>query len=199
VIAVELSNQDIFAYALYRLQGAGRFVDVEDVYVECFNLSPSRFGWRKHKYPNYKVASKAQRDFEGSHPEFIQKTPNGLSRQLTAEGVAWIRGHLESFERLGAGATRAPKTRRASHRVVAELLRSDAVQSYLAGETPELSKVEIAELFNCAPDSPGSVWQQRLATVRAAAEDNERPDVLLFLDYVSANAPEWFGREAADK
>jgi hypothetical protein len=194
----ELTNQDIFAYALYRLQGAGKFVDVEDVFVECHNLSPSRFGWRKHNYPNYKVASKAQRDFEGAHPELLLKTPNGLARQLTAEGVAWVRDRAAAFERLEAGETRAPKTRRASFRVVTELLRSPTVRAYLEGNSVELQRVEISELLNCAPDSPPAMWRQRLATIRAAAEDNERPDVLEFLNHISATVPEWFGEEPTE-
>jgi len=195
VTTAELTNQDIFAYALYRLQGAGKFVDVEDVFVECHHLSPSRFGWRKHNYPNYKVASKAQRDFEEAHPELLLKTPNGLARQLTAEGVAWVRERMIEFERLAAGETRAPKTRRTSFRVVAELLRSPTVRNYLNGSPIELNRLEIAELFNCAPDSPPATWRQRLASVRAAAEDNERPDVLAFLNHVSNAVPEWFGEE----
>jgi len=190
--ASDLSNQDIFAYALYRLQGAGQFVDVEDVFVECWLLSPSRFGWRKHNYPNYKVASKALRDLEGTHSDLLIKTPNGLGRQLTAEGVAWVRDRLEDFERLASGQTKAPATRRQSHRVVSELTSSSMVKDFLGGERPELSKLEVADLFHCAPDSPRAIWQQRAASLRSAAKDDERPDLLQFLDYIEKSHPEWF-------
>jgi len=186
-----LSNQDIFAYALYRLQGAGQFVDVEDIFVECWRLSPSRFGWRKHHYPNYKVASKALRDLE-AHSNLLMKTPNGLGRQLTAEGVAWIRDRLGEFQKLAAGETKAPATRRPSHRVVSELTKSPMVRAFLEGARPEMSKVEVADLFHCAPDSPRAVWQQRVASLRSAAEDDERQDLLQFLDYIEQSHPEWF-------
>jgi hypothetical protein len=189
----DLSNQDIFAYALYQLQGAGRFVDVEDIYVECFRLSPSRFGWRKHPLPNYKVASKAQRDFEGSRPELLLKTPNGLARQLTAEGVEWIRSRLSEFQALDTGDSKAPKTRRASYRAVSELIQSKSFRAYQAGDRSIPSKLEIAELFHCAPDSAPSIWRERWASARSAAVDNERDDALAFLTFLNEVAPEWFG------
>jgi hypothetical protein len=191
-MTAELSNQDIFAYALYRLQGAGRFVDVEDVFVECWHLSPSRFGWRKHKYPNYKVASKAQRDFEKSHPELLLKTPNGLARQLTAEGVDWIRNRLSDFEGLASGNTKAPAARRPSRKVITELLAEPLVRAFLDGKSVELNKVQVADLLHCAPDSPRAVWKQRAATLRSAATDNESVDILKFVEYLQRSHPEWF-------
>lgn len=194
----ELTNQDIFAYALYRLQGAGRFVDIEDVYVECWRLSPSRFGWRKHQYPNYKVASKAQRDFEEAYPDLVLKTTSGLGRQLTAEGVAWVRQRLPDFERLASGKTKAPAPRRASHKLITELTAKPLVRAFLEGKGLELTKVEAADLLHCAPDSPRSIWQQRAATLRSAAEDDERPDIMQFIEYIQGSHPEWFGREEPD-
>jgi hypothetical protein len=197
VTLCELTNQDIFAYALYRLQGAGRFVDVEDVYVECWRLSPSRFGWRKHQYPNYKVSSKAQRDFEKAHPELLLKTPNGLARQLTAEGVAWIRNRLPDFASLASGTTKAPAPRRPSHKIITELTTNPLVRAFLEGKPVELTKVQVADLLHCAPDSPRSIWKQRAATLRSAATDNERPDVMQFVEYIQRSHPEWF--EEGDK
>lgn len=188
-----MDNKDIFAYALYRLQGAGRFVDAEDVFEECWKLSPSRFGWRKHAYPNYKVASKAQRDFESRHPSLILKTADGLGRQLSAEGIAWVRAHMDEFAPLGRGDSKAPATRRASHRLVTDLERSSLVEAFLRGAEVTLSKLQVADLLHCAPDSPPSVWRQRIETARSAAKDSERPDILRFLDFVVSSNQDWFG------
>jgi hypothetical protein len=187
-----MDNGDIFAFALYRLQGTGRFVDVEDVFEECWKLSPSRFGWRKHAYPNYKVASKAQRDFESRHPSLILKTPDGLGRQLSAEGIAWVLGHLDEFEPLARGDSKAPAPRRASHRLVAELERSPVVEAFLRGAEVAVNKIQMADLLRCAPDSPPSVWRQRMETARSAAKDNERLDILRFLDCVVTSNQDWF-------
>lgn len=194
MVMSELTNQDIFAYALYRLQGAGQFVDVEEVWVECWRLSPSRFGWRSRRdeFPSDRVALKAQGDLERAHPELITKTLNGLCRQLTAEGVAWVRERIVDFERLAAGETKAPATRRVSYRVIAELARNPNVQRALAGGQARFNKVELADLLGCAPDSPASIWQERLTTLRSAAEDSERRDLVRFIDGVRLNHEDWF-------
>jgi hypothetical protein len=191
--ATKLNNRDIYIYALYRLQGAGQFVDVEDVYVECWRLSPSRFGWRKHDYPNYKTAAKAQQEIERAHPELLFKTPDGLGRQLTDQGMAWVRDRIPDLELLDDGRTKAPAIRSASHRQIVELEKHAATRQFLDGEPVEFRKIEIAQLLKCAPDSRPSVWRERLSTLRSAAADDERPDLINFLDSVERVHPEWFG------
>jgi hypothetical protein len=193
-----LNNRDIYIYALYRLQGAGQFVDVEDIYVECWRLSPSRFGWRKHDYPNYKTAAKAQQEIERAQPELLLKTADGLGRQLTDQGMTWVRDRLSDLQRLERGMTRAPAVRSVSHRSIVELEKHGPVRSFLAGQSIELSKIEVAQLLKCAPDSRASVWRERLATLRSAAADDERPDLIRFLDSIELIHPEWFGGMGAD-
>ena len=36
------SNQDLFLWALFLLGGADRDVDVEEIYLKCFEIAPSR-------------------------------------------------------------------------------------------------------------------------------------------------------------
>ncbi len=192
----KITSPDIFAYAVYRLQGAGQFVDIEEVYMECWRLSPSRFGLRKYQHPNTEVAAKEERHLKKNHPDFILKTQDkrGMQRgmQLTAKGVTWVRERLAEFERLAAGETKAPATTRASFKVISGLMKNGLVRAFIVGKEVQLGKVEVADLLNCAPDSPPSVWQQRIATLRSAAVDNERPDLVQFLEYVERSQPEWF-------
>jgi hypothetical protein len=190
-----LTNQDVFMYALYRLQGAGHFVDVEDIYVECWRLSPSRFGWRKLPYPNYKVAAKALQHIEAHWPTFLIKTPNSLERQLSSEGLMWVRSRLSMFGALESGETKAPKQRRLSHRLIAEVRRSPLIEMSQSGQDTGVSRLAISELLHCSPDSPRSIWKQRLETLRAAAIDNEAHDVQQFLEFLTRKHPEWFGME----
>src|SRR5262245_61185579 len=63
------------------------FIDVKDTFLRCFEVAPERFRWRKHLIANYKTLSKALRDFEGRHPSLLLKTEDGLSRQLSKEGI----------------------------------------------------------------------------------------------------------------
>ena len=49
------NNQDVFLWALYVLGGADRDVDVEDIYLKCFEMAPARLGWRTQpQLPQYK-------------------------------------------------------------------------------------------------------------------------------------------------
>lgn len=194
----ELNNRDIYVYALNLLHGAGQYVDVEDIYVECWRLSPSRFGWRKHNYPNYKTAAKAQQEFERVHPEMIIKTPDGRRRQLTNEGTHYVRSRLSELERLTTGVTKAPALRSASHRMVVELEKQALVRAFLAEERPELTRTEVAQILRCAPDSRPSVWCERLATMRSAVADDERKDLATLLDEIERLHPEWFGGIATE-
>ena len=80
----KVDNPELIPFAIYQLGGIGEFVDVEDIFVRCFDLAPERFGWRKYPYPNYKILSKALRDFEGSFPNYLIKNQDGLCRQPSA-------------------------------------------------------------------------------------------------------------------
>lgn len=188
-----IDNPDIIPFALYELGGSGRFVDVEDVFVRCYELAPERFRWRKHDIANYKTLSKALRDFEGSHPSFLVKTADGLSRQLSAEGNAWVRQSLPLFESVLHKPGANPPTRRRDHRILNEFSNHPVVRSFADGRSPNLIKHEIADLLLCAPDSPKAVWRERLETYRSAAADAARSDLVDFLKFLRDGKPEWFG------
>lgn len=186
-------NPDFIPLALYHRGGAGRFVDVEDVFLSCHEMAPERFGWRKYPFPNYKILSKALRDFEEKHPEVLIKTQDGLSRQLSAEGVEWVRRRLPQYKRLVNGIGRSPATRRPGQRILNEIAGHRLVREFLNGSPPNLVKHEVADLLLCSPDSAPSIWRERLESYRSAASESNRPDLLNFLDYVKRERSEWFG------
>jgi len=87
----EATNWEVFLWALYRLGGATEFIEVEDIFLKCFQLAPNRFSWRtRENLPDYKKCSKALRDAEAKQPHFLVKTGDGFKRQLTVEGQKWI-------------------------------------------------------------------------------------------------------------
>ena len=52
------NNQDVFVWALYLLGGADQDVDVEAIYLKCFELAPARLAWRtRPDLPDYKKIS----------------------------------------------------------------------------------------------------------------------------------------------
>ena len=188
-----IDNPDLIPLALYELGGTGTFVDVEDVFVRCFELAPERFRWRRHNIPNYKTLSKALRDFEDDHPGLLLKTDDGLSRQLSADGIEWVRSRGADFQQLKDQPGSNPPTRRREHKILNEFTQHKTVKVFLDGVKPSLVKYEIADLLLCSPDSPASVWTERYESYRSAAQDAGRPDLIGFLEYLRNSKPEWFG------
>jgi hypothetical protein len=193
--ASRVDNTDIVPFALYQLGGAGEFFDVEEIFDACYKIAPERFRWRKFDYPNYKTLYHALRDFEGKNPNIMIKTADGLGRQLSAEGVEWVRLRLPLFEQVLAEPGANPPTRRTGQKLLNELRDHPVVQSFLEGSSPTLAKHQAADLLLCSPDSPRSVWNERLQTYRAAAAGSNRPDLARFLDFLESQQPSWFRKE----
>jgi hypothetical protein len=186
-----LSNAELIPLALYQLGGSGQFFDVEDIYLRCYDLAPERFGWRKHRLPNYKSLAKALQECETKYPELLLKTPDGLSRQLSAAGVEWLRARLPRLQEL-VGAP-ISSSRRPSHRLLNEMAAHPVVKAFIASGRADLIKHRVADLLLCAPDSPPAVWREQLETYRSAAADAGRADLSAFLEHLAVQRPEWFG------
>jgi hypothetical protein len=187
----DLANADLFLFALYRLGGAGRYVDVEDVFMEMWRLAPARLTWRKYAVPNYKIASKAIVDISqrGNRDLLLG---SGNHRQLSASGVAYVRGRLTELDGFfGDQGTDSPNLR-PGQRVAVEAERSRLFQIFLGGEETDLNRSEIALFLRCAPDAPKGVWRERLETLRSAAQDGQRADLLRFLGYLESEHEDWF-------
>jgi hypothetical protein len=188
-----VTNSDVFLWALYELGGDTDFVDVEDVFLKAFELAPLRLSWRtKPHLPDLKKCSKALRDAEGRTPQLLVKRGPEM-RRLTVEGQRWIE---ENFERLAESlrsdrTVKAPATR-APAKLIGEALRSAAHKTWADRDEITDEKWRIAEMLRCAPDSPRSVFSQRLETLRAAAYAAGRDDALKFLDSLQQQRPEWF-------
>jgi hypothetical protein len=192
-----LTNSNLFLYALYRLGGAGRFVDIEDVFIEMWKISPGRFGWRKYPYPHYKIAHTALVDI--AKPSglglgaLLLSTSDRLGRQLTADGVEWVEDRLQQIQdMLGIAIASAPD-RRPSQRTLVDLTRTSLFRAFQTSGRAELGRDQLAEMLRIPPDAPRAVWLERLETLRSAAAMSGREEVSGFLDYVAEERAGWFG------
>lgn len=193
----EMSNWEIFLFALGELGGVEEFVDVEDVYFRCFELAPSRFSWRtRSDTPDYKKCAKALRDAEARRPSLLIKAGNRYSRQLTVEGVEWYSQNLkrarslEKEDRIDS----APKSRPRG-RALALVEESESFLNWKrSGELPT-EKWKVADLFMCSQDSPERIWRSRLEILRSAAHTARKKKVLEFLEELGGKYPHWFGAE----
>lgn len=191
----KISNVDFIPISIFELEGIGRFIDVEDFFIKCFELSPERFGWRKYPYPNYKILHKALTDFEEKYPEFLIKTPDGLSRQLTAEGVEWTKKRLPIFQKLLQSPEFAAPKKRPNQKILNEIAGNELFIDFSEGRNPGLDKFEVADLFLCSPDSPPALWNERLISYKSTAEGSKRTDLVNFFNYLIEKRPDWFGGE----
>lgn len=187
------ANTDFVIFALYELGGAGKFVHVEDIFKKCYDYSPGRFGWKKYPYPNYKTTYKALVDLETNYPELILKTEDGLGRQLTAEGIEWIQRNRAKLATISGAIKDKELTSRPSRGVLNDIVKHPLFIAFEKNKEIELSKFNLADLFLCSPDSPISLWIERMETLKSQAKVANHVEILKFLKHIEEQKPELFG------
>lgn len=189
----ELTNSDIFLWALHELGGSSDFVDVEAVFLKCFEIAPQRFAWRTQALPDFKKCSKALRDAEARRPPLLVKTGDSFGRQLSVQGQKWVEANANRLRvNLKPGrVVQEPKTRPRS-RMLAEAEQAPAFEAWRADRVVPSEKWRMAELLRCSPDSDATVWHNRLETLRAAAYAADHKDLLEFLDAAASTHSDWF-------
>jgi hypothetical protein len=183
----EANNQDVFVWALYLLGGADKDVDVEEIYLKCFELAPARLGWRTHpEIPDYKKTSKALQSIEATTHVGLLHRPHKYSRRLTFEGVKWVEAYKAILEKNYSKATvLASKSTNQHERKRHELKKSDAWAKFLIDpSTVEIS--DVAAALQCSAASPMSVWSGRVNDLRRTGDLLSDESILNFADFVEA-------------
>lgn len=183
----EANNQDVFVWALYLLGGADKDVDVEEIYLKCFELAPARLGWRTHpEIPDYKKTSKALQSIEATTHVGLLHRPHKYSRRLTLEGIKWVEAYKEILEKNYSKAiVLASKTTNQHERKRHELKKSDAWAKFLMDpSTVEMS--DAAAALQCSAASPMSVWSGRVNDLRRTGDLLSDESILNFADFVEA-------------
>ena len=186
---------EVFLWALYQLGGDSQFIDIEDIFLECFRIAKTRFGWRtKPDLPDYKKCAKALQVAEVRHPRMLVKTQDALARQLTAEGQIWIERNKMRLSRILQSGLQVPELKsRPTSRMLADIERSEPFLLWTqTGKIPQ-EKWRMADVLRCSPDSSTATWTNRLESARAVAYSAEKKHILRFLDEVASMHPEWFG------
>jgi hypothetical protein len=183
----EANNQDVFVWALYLLGGADKDVDVEEIYLKCFELAPARLGWRTHpEIPDYKKTSKALQSIEATTHVGLLHRPHKYSRRLTLEGIKWVEAYRSILEKNYSKAiVQASKTTNQHERKRHELKKSDAWAKFLI----DPSAVEISDAaaaLQCSAASPVSVWSGRVNDLRRTGDLLSDESILNFADFIEA-------------
>jgi hypothetical protein len=178
------SNSKLFVWALFLLDGASRDVDVEDIYLKCFEIAPKRFSWRtRPDLPDPKRASKALAEAE-THTDFILKI-NPYTRRLSAEGLAWIESQLPQLQKAFGDAEVPPPRTNQHMRLQRDLKAHPIWGSFEDGIDSDLIHV-LADALRCSPASPRAVWGTRFSALEIAANHLQDPRMLDFLEFAMA-------------
>lgn len=165
------NNQDVFLWALYVLGGADRDVDVEEIYLKCFNLAPARLGWRTQpQIPDYKKTSKALQSVEATTHIGLIHRPHQYSRRLTIEGIKWIEAYKEILERVYSKQAVAASTNTNMFERTRQSIKESASWRIFISDPSSLDVADLAALLRCAATSPQETWKSRILDVRRAGE-----------------------------
>jgi len=175
------SNSELFVWALYLLGGAEHDVDVEDIYLKCFEIAPARLGWRtKPEIPDYKKTAKALQSVE-AETKFIHKS-HQYARRLTSSGLTWINQNMDKlqstygFQKVKPAATNHFYQRSAfikAHPIWKDFQKSNSVDVLHT----------LADSLECSPASPAQTWDGRfveLQTMANVLQDEELSEFLIF-------------------
>ena len=179
------NNQDVFLWALYLLGGSDMDVDVEEIYLKCFELAPARLGWRTHPdIPDYKKAAKALQSVEASTHVGLVHKPHKFSRRLTVAGVRWVESYKEILEEnYSHKPVMASKTSNNYERIRQEILKSHAWLTFK--ELNEIQDVaDAAAALQCSPASPQSTWRSRINNLKRASDVLKDNDLLEFAELI---------------
>ena len=179
------NNQDVFVWAMYLLGGADRDVDVEEIFLKCFELAPARLGWRtRPDLPDYKKISKALQSIEAkTHVGLLLKV-NEYTRRLTFAGARWIETYKTILEKNYSHAPVSASANNNKYEHQRQQIMSDPVWLIFKTNPESMTAVDIAPALNCMPASSDTTWKSRINDVRRAADVLQDPVLGEFADVV---------------
>lgn len=175
------SNSELFVWALYLLGGAEHDVDVEDIYLKCFEIAPARLGWRtKPQIPDYKKTAKALQSVE-AETEFIHKT-HQYARRLTSEGLSWINQNIDKLQTNYGTQIVQPAASNHFYQRSAFIKSHPIWNDFKTGNSIDVLHT-LADSLECSPASPVKTWDGRfveLQTMASVLNDVELQNFYVF-------------------
>lgn len=188
-----LRQLDYALLALYRLGGADRLVDIEDIAVEAFKLAPELFRWRNYsEYPSTEAVRTAFRDAQRRGRNVVVSGAGGRARRLSALGLTEARVAETRSAQHGAG--KDGHLRRPVNRELTRMEGHPALEKWRRGGIGAVTRYDLADLLRCSPSATRSVFEARLRSAETVAVDWDRDELRRFLS--EAFADDVIGRES---
>ena len=180
----KLSNMHIVTLSVSKLGGATKAVDVEDIAIEAYDISPDKFSWRK--YPeriDLRVVQYALKDASSEKkgtPLLQGSVKHGYL--LTKVGMEWI----ESNKNTDFGETRGVARKQSVVDKLslekARLLISTALVKFEAGNFEDIKVTDFQEFARINDYFPDHVRQKRYAIIDNAVQGHPKlEDLWAFL------------------
>jgi hypothetical protein len=180
------SHVEVVTLAVYRLGGAQRAIDTEDVAVEAHRIAPGRFSWKK--YPD-QINLELIRVFLSDAKKNTNKLVIGSGRtgwRLTQRGLQWAEKVSETVGKLDASRSRSQsrsgsideqRRRRERSRIVA----TRAWHLWTTG-VRDIPVVEAKPVFRIDSYAHGELREAKITRVRAMFSDDS--ELAPFLDHL---------------
>lgn len=210
------SKSDYVLVGMLVAGGARTWVDAEDVAVVCYALNRTAFRWARYDYPNLETVARTLRGLKEQFGDAIVVAPALQSgkRRLTAAGLQRARAlgamfvgrtykdpaalvralrrkvGLADREPAAAGPPTDSTQAREARATLSFITNHAAYRAWCRKRLAELPLWQLAEVLQCLPDSPRSVWRERLARYQSLAAWWNRPNAQAFLEALSGRLDE---------
>lgn len=186
----ELSNIEIILYALYLKGGEVKKIHTEDIALQCFKLSPSRFSWIKYpKYPNLESVRRPLISARSKESGSLVSGRHGRTKEnqvsdgwiFTPNGINWIEKNKDKIELL-LGSKQKPVKRTQIDKQIFEFKNSTAFKKFLNDKTCEnIHDYEFTDFLNANLDTPSAILRDRIDKIRAIASKAKEDEVTEFI------------------
>lgn len=184
----DLTNMDVVLYALYLLDGSKKKVFTEDIVLKSFELTPSRFSWRR--YPKYPDIEPARRILISARDE--KQLITGRSGEVkglkpsdgwifSPDGILWIEKNKSRIAQY-LDINPKPVNRTDVSRKLNELENSTAYKKFLKYKRcTDIKPYEFTDFLNASLDTPPSILRDRIDKISALAATGKNKKLLNFI------------------
>jgi hypothetical protein len=179
------SQAEVVTAAVYRLGGAQRAVDTEDVAVEAHRLAPGRFSWKKHpEQINLELIRVFLSDAKNKNELLIGSGRTGW--RLTQRGLKWAERMSEAGGEFFSPRTRA-QSRSGSideqrwHRERSRIVATRAWDLWTSG-IRDIPAADAKQVFRIDSYARGELRETKITRLRAMFSDDR--DLAPFLDHL---------------
>ncbi len=142
----DINNVELVVLAAYLLSGALRMVETEDIAMKAHQMAPLRFAWRK--YPEQIDIERVRVRLSQAKHEGLMSGVHSKGWRLTANGTRVVEDNLLMLA--GQGSAKASVRKSDRQWIASEkkrLLATAAYKKYAAGQSNDISRIEIQDFF----------------------------------------------------